>query len=114
MPTFLGDRRVVNEQHSVAAADQLIRLNQQFCLQRPGIPDPGGDEVVQLIAFAERKPPRHRLDALAIARADQPRHVERTHPAPRLVPQPIQKWLEPTPKLAFPILRLASHGRPLQ
>jgi molybdopterin-biosynthesis enzyme MoeA-like protein len=34
--------------------------------------------VVQLlITFAEHKPPRHRLNALAIASADQPRHEER-------------------------------------
>jgi len=71
-------------------------------------------KVVQLIAFAERKPPRHRLNALAIARADQPRYVERTHLAPRLVPQPIQKRLGPTSKLVFPIQRPANHGRPLQ
>src|SRR5262249_55985320 len=60
------------------------------------LPRPRRNEVVQLIAFAERKPPRHRLNALAIARADQPRYVERTHLAPRLLPQPIQKRLRPT------------------
>src|SRR5262249_57086288 len=75
-------------------------------------PRPRRNEVVQLIAFAERKPPRHRLNALAIARADQPRYVERTHLAPRLVPQPIQKRLGPTSKLVFPIQRPANHGRP--
>jgi hypothetical protein len=40
------------------------------------LPRPRRNEVVQLIAFAERKPPRHRLNALAIARADQPRYVD--------------------------------------
>jgi hypothetical protein len=35
-------------------------------------PPTGGDGVMQLIAFAERKSPRHRLNAFAIARADQP------------------------------------------
>jgi hypothetical protein len=58
----------------------------------------GRNEVVQLIAFAECKPLRHWLDALAIARTDPSRHVEQAHPSPRLVPQPIQKRLEPTPK----------------
>jgi hypothetical protein len=45
-------------------------LNQQFCLQRPGIPEPGSDEVVQLIAGAERKPFRHRItiDDIALHR----------------------------------------------
>src|SRR5438874_1760161 len=86
----------------------------QLGFHRRRIPDPGGNEVVQLIIFTERKPPRHRLNALAIARADQPRYIERTHLPPRLVTQSIQKRLEPTPKLVFPIRRSANHGRPLQ
>ncbi len=52
MRALLGDSCVVNHQHSIAATHKLVRLNQQFCLQRPGIPDPGSDEVVQLIAGA--------------------------------------------------------------
>src|ERR1700757_1074983 len=72
------------------------------------------DEVVQLVAFAQRKPLRHRLNALAIARTDQSRHVERAHLSPCLVTQPIQKRLEPTAKLVSPIRRSANHGRPLQ
>src|SRR5262249_15980072 len=65
--------------------------------------DPGGNEVVQLIAFAEPKPLRHRLNALTIARTNQPRHVERTHLSPCLVTQPIQKRFEKVSKLFFPI-----------
>ena len=72
MRAFLGYRGVVGHQHGVSAADELIRLNQQFCLHRPGIPDPGCDEVVQLIVVTKCKPLRHRLNALAIARTDQP------------------------------------------
>src|SRR5258708_13607061 len=86
----------------------------QFCLHRRRLPDPGGKEVVQLITVAERKPLRHRLNALAIARTDQSRHVERTHPSPRLVTQPVYKRLEPTSKLVFPIQCPANHGRHLQ
>ena len=70
-----------------------IRLNQQFCLHRRRIPDPSGNEVVQLIIFAKRKPLRHRLNALTIARADQPRHVDRAHLPPRFMTQPSQKRL---------------------
>jgi hypothetical protein len=51
---------------------------------------------VQLVAFAQRKPLRHRLNALAVARTDQSRHVERAHLSPCFVTQPIQKRLEPT------------------
>ena len=39
--------RVVDHQHGIAAADQPIRLNKQFCLHRRHIPDPGGNEAVQ-------------------------------------------------------------------
>jgi hypothetical protein len=66
MRAFLGYRRVVNHQHGIGAADEPIRLDKQFCFHWCRIPDPGGNEVVQLVAFAERKPLRHRLNALAI------------------------------------------------
>ena len=77
--------------------------NKQFCFHRHCIPDPGGNEVVQLVAFAEAEPLRHRRNALAIAGTDQPRHVKRTHLAPRLVTKPIQKRLEKASKLPLPI-----------
>src|SRR5262249_30172649 len=69
---------------------------------------------MQLIACAERKPLRHRLNALAVARTDQPRHVERAHLSPCFVTQPIQKRLEPTSELVSPIRCPPNHGRPLQ
>src|SRR5215510_8580706 len=65
---------------------------------------------MQLIACAERKPLRHRLNALAVARTDQSRHVERAHLSPCFVTQPIQKRLEPTSELVSPIRRPANHG----
>jgi hypothetical protein len=52
----------------IVAADEPICLDKQFCFHWRCIPDPGGNEVVQLVAFAQRKPLRHRLNALAIAR----------------------------------------------
>src|SRR5215467_1953294 len=69
---------------------------------------------MQLIACAERKPLGHRLNALAVAKTDQSRHVERAHLSPCFVTQPIQKRLEPTSKLASPVRYPANHGRPLQ
>jgi uncharacterized C2H2 Zn-finger protein len=114
MRAFLGYRRVVDHQHGIAAADELVRLNQQFRLHRPGIPDAGGDEVVQLIIVTKRNPLCHRLNALAVARTDQSRHVERAHLSPCFVTQPIQKWLQPTSKLVSPVQCPANHSRPLQ
>jgi hypothetical protein len=72
------------------------------------------NEVVQLIIFTKRKPLRHRLNALTIARANQPRHVDRAHLPPRFMTQPSQKRPQPTSKLFFPIQRPANHDRPLQ
>ena len=77
-------------------------------------PNPARNEVVQLIIFPKRKTLRHRLNAFTIARADQPRYVERAHLPPRFMTQSIQKRLEPTSKLFFPIQRPTNHGRPLQ
>jgi hypothetical protein len=47
MRTLLGNRGVVDHQHGIAAADESVRLNKQFCLHRRRIPDPGGNEVAQ-------------------------------------------------------------------
>ena len=72
-----------------------------FCLHRSRIPDPGGNEVVQLIIFPKRKPLRHRLNALAIARADQTRYVQRTHLSPRLSPNRSRNGLSQRPSSSF-------------
>src|SRR6476620_2835589 len=114
MRALLGYRSVVDHQNRIAAANKPIRLNQQFGLYWSRVPHPGGNEVVQLIVVTNSKPLRHRLNALAIARADQTRYVKRTHPPPRLVPQPLQKRLQPASELLTPIQYRASHGRPLQ
>jgi hypothetical protein len=94
MRALLRYRGVIDHQHGIAAADELIRLNQQFCFQRRCIPHSGGNEVIQLIVVSNRKLLRHRLNALAIARTDQTRHVERTHLTSRLVTQASHKRLD--------------------
>ena len=111
MRAFLGHRGIVDHQHGVPAAYQLIRLDKQFGFYRRRIPDTRRNKVVQLIIFAKRKPLRHRLNALAITRTDQPRYVDGTHPAPRFMTKPIHKRLQPAPELSSPI-RHACHGRP--
>src|SRR5262249_38066592 len=112
MRTLLEHRRVVDHQHGVPAADELICLNKQLCLHRSHVPHPGRDKVVQLVIGAKRKTLGHRLNALAIAWTDQSRYVNRTHPTPRLVTQSLQKRLQPALKLLPPIQYRASHGRP--
>ena len=113
MRAFLGYCSVVDHQHGIAAADEPVCLDKQFGFHRRRIPNPGCNEVMQLIACAERKPLRHRLHALAVAGTDQSRHVKWAHLTPCFVTQPIQKRLEPTSKLVSPIQRPANHGRPL-
>src|SRR5262245_24364159 len=70
--------------------------------------------MLQLIIITKRNPLRHRLNALAVARTDQSRHVERAHLSPCFVTQPIHKRLQPTSKLVSPVQCPANHGRPLQ
>ena len=90
-------RRVVDYQHGLLAADQPFGLYQQLRLQRRCIPDTGGNEVVQLIVVAGREARRHRLHALALARPDRARNMDRAHPPPCLVVQTHQERLPPRP-----------------
>src|SRR5277367_5244411 len=90
----------------------MVRLNEQFRLQWRRIPDTSSNKMMQLIIVARRKSLCHWLNALAFTRANQPCHVEGTHPPPRLVIQAIQKRLQPTSKLALPIRRCPPHGPP--
>src|SRR6516162_175884 len=69
---FLSYCSVINHQHRIAAPDQPIVLDQQLSFQGRCIPDPGGDEVMQLIVVARCQPLRHRLNALAVPGTDQP------------------------------------------
>ena len=58
---------------------------------------PSDTKLVQPVVTARRDPLGHRADALAIARPDQPRHIQRTHPPPRLVTEPFHKRPQPRP-----------------
>src|ERR1700722_18145466 len=98
--------------YRIVAADKPVGLDEQFCFQRSRVPDTSRNKMVQLIIVPRRKSLGHWLNALAITRADQPSHIKRTHPLPRLVTQTLQERLEPSPKLAFPTCPRARHGRP--
>ncbi len=52
---------------------------------------------------------RHRLNALAVARADQPRNIDTAHPCARLVPESAHEGREPSIKIGLPGF---FHGRP--
>ncbi len=66
------------------------------------------DEIVQPIVIARSMAFCHRLNALAIARADQSRNVQWTHPLRNLVIQAVQERLQPAFEFAFPF----RHGQP--
>ena len=46
---LLRHRRVVDDQDRIAAADQLVSLDEKFCLQRSLLPDASSNKMVQLI-----------------------------------------------------------------
>lgn len=63
---------------------------------------PVGDEVMQLIIADCPIPRSHWLHAPAVARADQSRDINRTHPTPCLVPERRDKRRQPTFQIAPP------------
>src|SRR6202034_1173938 len=74
----------------------------KFLFQKRFVPDAARNEMMQLVVVAGRPSRRHRLDALAVARPNQPSYVERTHPSARLVPKPRQERRKPTQKVVIP------------
>jgi hypothetical protein len=102
MRPLLRQRRVVDDQDRICAADQLVGLIGKLKLQRRLVPDPVRHEMMELVVVARRHSFRHRTDTLAIARPDQPRHIERAHPPARLVAQLGQKRLQPAQKVVIP------------
>jgi hypothetical protein len=82
---LLRHRSVINHQHSIAAADQLVSLHEQLCFKRRRIPDPSRNKMVQLIITTGGEALRHGRNALAIAWSNQPRDVKRAHPLSSLM-----------------------------
>lgn len=99
---LLREGGVVDDEDRIRTADQAIGLAQKRLLQRRFIPDPGRDEVVQPIVGNPISPRRHRLDALAVAQADQPRYVEWAHRPTRRMRQARQERLQPLLQIVTP------------
>jgi hypothetical protein len=97
---LLREGRIVNDQPG---------LGEQGLLQRHHVPNTAGDKVMKLVVTDATVARRHRLDALAIAGSDQPRHIGRTDPRPHLAPQCDEKGRKPALKIGLPVL---VHGRP--
>ena len=110
---LLRQRRIVDDQPGVITANHLVGLGKQDFLQRGRIPYTTCYEVMQLVVADLSVARSHGLDALAIAGANQSRHIGWAHLSPSLVTQSIQKRLQKASKLLPPIRSPASHGRPL-
>jgi hypothetical protein len=100
---LLEQRRVVDDQHRVRAADQRLGLLGEHVLQRHRIPARRADEVVHLLVVIRRHPRDERLDALALARPEQPAHVHRPPALAPLVAERCPEGREPAVELALPL-----------
>lgn len=110
MAALLRQGCVVNDQVGIRPTHQPVGLGQEFGFERRGIPAACGDEMVEPVMAAQTKAARHRLHTLALARADQTRHVERAHHPPRRVREPGQERLKPPLQVRPPACTLLGHG----
>lgn len=92
---LLRDGRVIDHQHRVRAADQLIGRIGQHAPQRRILPRGTADEVVQLVVSAKPDAGRDRLHALRPVGSKQATYVERSPTPPRAAPHHIKKRRQP-------------------
>lgn len=103
MAPLLGQRRIVDDQPGLLAADPPVGFGKQGCLDRFFVPHAAGNEMMQPVVADITIAGDHRLYALAIPRADQSRDIRRTHPTARLVSQHRYKRCQPLVQFATPI-----------
>jgi len=106
MGALLGQAGVVDDEDGVRSAHEAIGRAGELCLDRGLLPQAVADEMVEAVVPRRIKPFGHGLHALALARTDQARHIERTHLPPLLVPQQGNKRLQKIPQRFIP----ARHG----
>jgi hypothetical protein len=102
MRAFLQQCGVVDDQNSIRATHELVGLGQEFGFQRRLVPGADRHKVMQLIIIGRSHPGGHRLQALALAGANQSRHIKRTHALACWVMQVVEERLKPGPKFVFP------------
>jgi hypothetical protein len=93
---------VIDHQNSIGSADKPVGLGQEFGLERRLVPRTHRHKVMQLIIVGGRYPRRHRLQAFALAGADQSGHIKRAHAPPGGVMQMGEEGLEPGLEFVFP------------
>ncbi|CAO4177892.1 hypothetical protein AFFFEF_03084 [Methylorubrum extorquens] len=102
--TLLRQRRVIDHEDRVWPTNQSAGLRDERLLQRSCVPDPFGDEVVQLVVREPPDPRRHELDALALAQPNQAGHVERVYRAPNQARRGRQERLEPNGQVSASVI----------
>jgi hypothetical protein len=94
--------RVVDRQNGVDTADQILGLADQFKLQGLRPPSRGRDEVMELLEGARCHPIRHRLDALALSRPQQPPEIDRRPMLLRRMPEMVKEGIQPVRQPPLP------------
>src|SRR5262249_40924528 len=97
---LLWQRRVVNYQHRIIAAQQAVRFLSKHPPERAIIPGRAADKMMQLIMARKAKPNGNRLHALRSVGTEQTSHVERCPFAARAAPHQAQKRRQPRIKIA--------------
>src|ERR1700678_4831490 len=87
MLSLFRQRRIVDDQSSVGAANHPVGFGKQGFIKWRGVPHAASDEVMKLIVADLAVARRHGLHALTITNTDQPRDINRAHACPCLVPE---------------------------
>ncbi len=116
-PLPLGDASVVGTRYHAAprvaarlrAVHQTAGFLQENSLKRCALPHAVGDEMMKLVIAKLTITGCHRLDTLAVTRANQARNVRWAQSHPGLVQQRRQKWRQPNLQIATPVVRHRHH-----
>jgi hypothetical protein len=95
MRSLLRQRRVIDDEERVRAANQPVGLIGKLPLQWSLAPHSGRHKMMELVVIPRRQPFRDRSNALAVARSNQPGDIKRKHPPSRLMSELGQKGRKP-------------------
>jgi hypothetical protein len=100
---LLRQSRVINDQPSFLVTNESIGLLPQRRFERRAVPHPSADEMMEPVVADGVYTSRHRLDALAIAGANQASDVRGAHPPTCLVAESIKIRSKPFREIVLPI-----------
>jgi hypothetical protein len=103
MAAFLRQRCVVNDKISGLVPHKTVGFFQENSLKRGAFPHAFSNKMMELVITKLAIARRHRLDTLAVTRADQTRNVRRAQPHSGFMPQSQEEWLQPFLQIATPV-----------